>query len=557
MPHTDPSELDGIVEGHGSVENAVQHLVNGCTGKPGWGPGRLCRAWARIQKADVVEPDEDSDDAIAEDIAGQRGVPDFAHAGMPAGHHGVEAGRFAEPTDDDWARGYLGFGQAESERMRSFVAAQKEAQGVDPCEFDLSGYDSNNLHGAQLSFYRLLQAAMAARRPVRAVVRGGGGTGKSYAINCFRRWLSEHDVFREDSIVVLAPTGTAAYNVAGRTLHSALKLPVPLNQSTFQRLASGPSLTDMQQAFRSVKVVVIDEMSMVGRRMLRALDDRLRQAKAKPDVPFGGVSIFLCGDFGQLPPVADVTMYDDGDKGGDLSKLGRLTWRACTHSLELTQNHRQSGDTTGFREALWRLRCGGTTSQDYNLFTTRGEHRVGSTGFEDAIYLVATHALEQEFNDEKLRSLQKPVYRIDTSHTGGKAARSADDQDAGGLSKTMLLAEGARVMLRTNLWTGAGLTNGAIGEFVQLIARQANQLPLAALVRFPSYTGPAFFQTTRSLCQCRCTHRISVGMVRKPKRSRKHSYRWRLHGPSPSTSRRAPPTTMPLSTWVKKKSPLV
>ena len=48
-------------------------------------------------------------------------------------------------------------------------------------------------------------------------------------------------------------------------------------------------------------------------------------------------------------------------------------------------------------------------------------------------------------------------------------------------------------MLRTNLWTTAGLTNGASGEFVQLIASQANRTPWAALVRLPSYSGPAFF----------------------------------------------------------------
>ena len=87
----------------------------------------------------------------------------------------------------------------------------------------------------------------------------------------------------------------------------------------------------------------------------------------------------------------------------------------------------------------------------------------------------------------------QPVYRIKATHTGGKAAQNADEQDAGGLAKELLLAEGARVMLRTNLWTTAGLTNGAIGEFVQLVAPHANRLPLAALVRFPSYTGPAFF----------------------------------------------------------------
>ena len=99
------------------------------------------------------------------------------------------------------------------------------------------------------------------------MIRGGGGTGKSYAINCFRRWLSEQMLFSDENIAVLAPTGTAAFNVAGRTLHSALKLPVPLNQSTFQKLTSGNALTSLQETFRNVRVVVIDEMSMVGRRL--------------------------------------------------------------------------------------------------------------------------------------------------------------------------------------------------------------------------------------------------------------------------------------------------
>ena len=99
------------------------------------------------------------------------------------------------------------------------------------------------------------------------MIRGGGGTGKSYAINCFRRWLSEQMLFSDENIAVLAPTGTAAFNVAGRTLHSALKLPVPLNQSTFQKLTSGNALMSLQETFRNVRVVVIDEMSMVGRRL--------------------------------------------------------------------------------------------------------------------------------------------------------------------------------------------------------------------------------------------------------------------------------------------------
>ena len=54
-------------------------------------------------------------------------------------------------------------------------------------------------------------------------------------------------------------------------------------------------------------------------------------------------------------------------------------------------------------------------------------------------------------------------------------------------------------MLRANLWTPMGLTNGAIGEFVSLIAPETGRMPVAALVRFASYTGPAFFDNDPKL----------------------------------------------------------
>ena len=65
--------------------------------------------------------------------------------------------------------------------------------------------------------------------------------------------------------------------------------------------------------------MAIGEMSMIGRRMLKVIDDRLRQAKAKQNLFFGGISVFLCGDFGQLPPIADLPIFSLSCKGGLLS----------------------------------------------------------------------------------------------------------------------------------------------------------------------------------------------------------------------------------------------
>ena len=105
---------------------------------------------------------------------------------------------------------------------------------------------------------------------------------------------------------------------------------------------------------------------------------------------------------------------------------------------------------------------------------------------------MSTHEEEGEWNLEKLRALNKQVFRVKAVHAGGRKAEQADDQECG-LEKTALLAEGARVMLRSNIWTTRVLTNGAMGEVVDVIASANDTMPMCVLVRFPSYAGPAFF----------------------------------------------------------------
>ena len=496
LPHHQFDDVEHYAAANGGVEQALRTLVGISANREGLGPHRLCREWNKLQEepADDSDSGDDTDDA---DFGSERqagtNLPDFAQAGLPCGAHAENAGG-GLLLADDWTLAYRSYGVDTSERMKDFISSCKKDSDGASGDIDFTAYDPSKLEGTQVELFKWLQQAAqrSRRRPIRAVIRGGGGVGKSFTINCFRRWLQDHAQLDDDCVAVLAPTGTAAFNVSGRTLHSVLRLPVPLSQATFQK-ATGPALTALQESFRYVRVVVIDEMSMVGRRMLRALDDRLRQAKMRPHEPFGGLSVFFCGDFGQLPPVADLEMFSQNRKGGSLSVKGMQTWLAFTHSLELTVNHRQKEGGAEFRDALWRLRCGDLTMADYDLIASRGVHTCGDAGFEDAPYLVATHDLEGAHNLERLVRLGQPVFRIQATHTGGKRARDTGDQDAGGMSKTTLLAKGARVMLRVNSWTEMGLTNGAIGEFVDLVAAETGQMPLAALVRFPSYSGPAFF----------------------------------------------------------------
>ena len=99
------------------------------------------------------------------------------------------------------------------------------------------------------------------------IVSGTAGTGKSYLIHCLRLLL-------QCQLVVAAPTGVAAFNIDGHTLHSLLSLPT---RGEFKDL-EGERLTKLQESFSQVKYVIIDEMSMVGRKIFGQVDWHLRQA---------------------------------------------------------------------------------------------------------------------------------------------------------------------------------------------------------------------------------------------------------------------------------------
>src|SRR3954466_12248647 len=107
-------------------------------------------------------------------------------------------------------------------------------------------------------------------------------------------------------VKVIAPTGVASFNINGMTIHSTLSIPICNNK---RRDLDGNRLKQLQERLKNVIYLIIDEKSMVGRRMLALVDKRLREAFPEhKNEPFGGWSIILFGDFGQLPPVMDLPM---------------------------------------------------------------------------------------------------------------------------------------------------------------------------------------------------------------------------------------------------------
>ena len=104
--------------------------------------------------------------------------------------------------------------------------------------------------------------------------------------------------------------------------------------------------------------LIIDEMSMVGRKMFGQVDSRLRQVFPHyADQVLGGCSVLLFGDFGQLPPVMDLPLYTTAPHSA-LSDLGSSTYQMFDHAVVLEQVMRQSGQEPAqvlFRKIFLRL----------------------------------------------------------------------------------------------------------------------------------------------------------------------------------------------------------
>ena len=151
---------------------------------------------------------------------------------------------------------------------------------------------------------------------------GTAGTGKSYLIQCLKLLL-------KDCLCVAAPTGVAAFNVDGYTLHSLLSLPV---KGDFKPL-EGKRLQNVQETLASVEYIIIDEMSMVGRMMFGQVDRRLCQVYPnQSEELFGGRSCLLIGDWGQLPPVMDLPLYTTVSRT-ELSDLGSIDYHLSCDRL--------------------------------------------------------------------------------------------------------------------------------------------------------------------------------------------------------------------------------
>ena len=309
--------------------------------------------------------------------------------------------------------------------------------------------------------------------PIYAFLTGGAGVGKSVVIRALYqslyRILNLRDGENPDDIRILlcAYMGFAAFNISGQTICSAFHK--KMYQGT--NLLSADELNTFRIKYRHLKVVIIDEISMVGNTTLSFIDTRLQQLTGTK-AAFGGLSVIAVGDLYQLKPVKDFLICLDLKEGA--SSLARNLWKELFTMYELVDIMRQKDDLD-FAHLLNRLRLNEMTEEDKEKVQTRIVDRDSDDYPKDALHLFAENKFVDEHNNNILSQMPGEKVVI-PSHDSVVSANipakecqilinklSDDYTKTGRLMKSLTLVVGMIVAHTANVDVEDGLTNGATG----------------------------------------------------------------------------------------------
>lgn len=310
-----------------------------------------------------------------------------------------------------------------------------------------------------MAYYLAEEFAMHTNRPL--FITGKAGTGKT----TFLRKLREQT---PKNMAVVAPTGVAAINAGGMTIHSFFQLPVrtliPTPQSYKQLFAEQRLTQRKRNLIYHLEMLVIDEISMVRADVLDAIDQVLRRYKYRKDQPFGGVQLVMIGDLFQLSPV--VTRGDDEEAmrkyyEGPYFFQAKVMQELQPIYVELDHVFRQQDRT--FVQLLNEVRENQLTAQGRALLNGRYNPRFQNTDEDFHITLTTHNRLADELNERELAKL------TDEPHVFTAEIKKDFPVNIYPTEETLYLKTGARVMfVRNDDQKPRRFYNGKIGVITEM-----------------------------------------------------------------------------------------
>jgi len=279
---------------------------------------------------------------------------------------------------------------------------------------------------------------------------GRAGTGKSTLLQHFRQQSKK-------KLVVLAPTGIAALNVRGQTIHSFFGFPPhPIHSDHIKKRQN-------RQVYQNLDAIIIDEVSMVRADILDAIDYFMRINGRERSLPFGGAQMIFIGDLFQLPPVisSDVEqqlfnfLYDT-----PYFFSANVMQSLPLHYIELKKVYRQKD--RHFLDLLDAIRTKSISQSELNELNAKCLQRgAGSSGNELAIMLTSTNYLAQNINNRELEKLSDPPFSFDADIVGNFEEHIMPNE------KKLTLKKGAQVMfVRNDQW--GRWVNGTLGKIKEI-----------------------------------------------------------------------------------------
>lgn len=316
-------------------------------------------------------------------------------------------------------------------------------------------------------------------------ITGRAGTGKSTLLKYFL-------AHAERNIAVVAPTGVAALNVSGQTIHSFFGFRPDVTPGAIKK----KKIQDDENVYRQLDTLVIDEISMVRADLLDCIEKFLRLHGPQPGQPFGGVQLVAIGDLYQLPPVV----------GRDEAEIFRTQYETPyffsaksfgelpLEFVELEKIYRQRDDD--FIRLLNAIRNNSVTPADLTWLNGRYDPVFEAPTGSHYIYLTTTNAAADEVNARELMKLQGREYAA-TGYVEGDFGKEYLPT-----APELAFKMGAQVMLLTNDGGGRWV-NGTIARITDCeiqddaVAAVLVDLPDGQRARLTPFTWEIFRYTTK------------------------------------------------------------
>lgn len=320
----------------------------------------------------------------------------------------------------------------------------------------------------------------------RILILGAAGTGKSTAIKAIKESLEDNG----EKVLLMAPTGVAAINIGGATIHSQLEIGTTIAPA--KSLRYSPALHTL---LKNTDTIIIDEISMVRSDLMEAILERISQYNPQ-------IQLILVGDLMQLPPVLSGNeMLVFKHAGFDPSFPYFIDGaRGITFKLAvLATCHRQ--EKGRFLDSLNKIRMGKDIPEAVTAFNANC--RKLGTEPEPAIYLTATNQMAHEINDNKLAVLKTEphTFKANIKYHVSPITRINIEKEFPA-PENLTIKQGANVMITKNIYPDFRdrkniIPNGAIGRVTNISAAVIDIMLLTARPGYTIKITPETWEKTR------------------------------------------------------------